>query len=145
MVAVPQYERFAKIVGRWKTEGEILGAENRRIHGTDTYEWLQDGYFVIHWIDVMMGEEHVREVEIIGPFDPGSATFPMRTFGAGGSYAEMTGKFDEDGAILAEDKQSRTRLVVSEDRSGMEAHWERRGDDDDEWTPWLDVTFKKEV
>jgi len=40
------------------------------ITGTDIYEWLPGGFFLLHHVDVVIGEQAVRAIELIGEYDP---------------------------------------------------------------------------
>jgi len=40
------------------------------ITGTDIYEWLPGGFFLLHRVDVVIGEQAVRAIELIGEYDP---------------------------------------------------------------------------
>ncbi len=71
--AQPEILSLEPLIGAWRTEGEVLGEDGATgdvtFHGTDTYEWLGRA-FVVHRVDVTMGEDHVEAVELIGPYDP---------------------------------------------------------------------------
>lgn len=74
---------FETIIGRWKTSGSVLdehGAPVTTINGTDEYEWMVGGHWVIHRVDVMMGEDHVQALELIGEYDDETNSYSMRAF-----------------------------------------------------------------
>jgi hypothetical protein len=47
----PQVRRLGALVGRWRSEGHIVGDPPAPITGTDTYEWLAGGFFLVHHVD----------------------------------------------------------------------------------------------
>jgi hypothetical protein len=113
-----------------------------RISGTDRYEWLAGGFFLLHWVDVQIGDEKIEAIEIIGGYDAASGSYPMRSFDNGGNTATMYARVGEDGGWTFADESTRATLVVSDDRNAMTATWERC-DDGTNWLPWMDMTFTK--
>ncbi|MDQ4037211.1 MAG: hypothetical protein M3313_02380, partial [Actinomycetota bacterium] len=57
------------LIGVWSADGEILDDRGeevvQRVSGTDAYEWL-GASFVVHRVEVMMGDAEVRQLEMIG-------------------------------------------------------------------------------
>jgi hypothetical protein len=154
----PEIRRLGALVGRWRSEGHIVGDAPVPITGTDVYEWLPGGFFLVHHVDVVIGEEPVRAIEIIGERDP--ATDPILgraydnlgnmsvlrvdvddrgvwTFTGGGDVAPVArpSAADEGGAV-------RSTLTVSPDGSGMVAEWER-SEDGSAWQRWMNMTFTR--
>jgi len=71
----PQTQRLGALVGRWRSEGHILGEVPLPITGTDIYEWLPGGFFLVHHVDVVVGEQKVQALELIGEDDPATDSF----------------------------------------------------------------------
>ena len=113
----PELRRLGALVGRWRSEGHIVGDPAVPITGTDVYEWLAGGFFLVHHVDVVIGDQQVRALELIGEYDP------------------ATDAFTGGGAV-------RSTLTISPDRAGMTARWER-SDDGASWQPWMDMTFTR--
>ena len=67
-----------KFAGNWQTTGTLRINENEQVSfkGTDRYEWLPGGFFMLHTVDVMMNGVRKENIEIIG-YDPLSDTYPM--------------------------------------------------------------------
>jgi len=64
-----EYEYLNKFAGRWNTEGKIPSSETSpeiNISGTDTYEWILGGFFLLHKADVIIGNEKSETFEVIG-------------------------------------------------------------------------------
>jgi predicted enzyme related to lactoylglutathione lyase len=149
--------RLAAIAGRWDTSGHVIGDRRLPVEGTDTYEVLAGGHFLIHHVDVTVGEQKVRAIEIIGEPDPQSDAYLARSFDSEGNFEVMKLRIDEDGTFhfsgggdIAPAAQSgngrtvqvRSTLTVSQDRASMKALWER-SEDGINWEPWMDMTFTR--
>ncbi len=100
MTHTADLERLKFVPGRWITTGVILdedGSEVATISGTDVYEPMPGGRWIIHHVDDMMGDEPTRAMELIGDADA-DGVFRGRAFEAGGAYDEMTSTELPDGA-----------------------------------------------
>jgi hypothetical protein len=78
------------IAGRWATDGHVIADPPVPVTGFDTYEVLAGGYFLVHHIDVQVGDQAVRAIEIIGGPDSSSDWFPsqiVRQHGKLGGHA----------------------------------------------------------
>ena len=93
----PQTQRLGALVGRWRSEGHIVGDQPVLISGTDTYEWLAGGFFLVHHVDVVIGEQRVQALELIGPYDPATDAFTARAYDNLGSITVMRARVDEQG------------------------------------------------
>ena len=155
----PEIQRVGALVGRWRSEGHIVGEVPVPITGTDVYEWLPGGFFLVHHVDVMIGQQPVQAIELIGEYDPTTDSFTGRTYDNQGEITIMRARVDERGvwtftgggdvAALARPSSAadaggavRSTLTVSPDGSGMTAKWERC-DDGATWQPWMDMTFTR--
>lgn len=57
---------FKRLIGVWKTTGVINSGENNLdIIGTDSYELILDGNYILHKADVKMGNDRSETFEII--------------------------------------------------------------------------------
>src|SRR5262245_59374581 len=56
----PEIQRLGVLVGRWRSEGHVVGEVPVPITGTDIYEWLPGGFFLVHHVDVVIGEQTVQ-------------------------------------------------------------------------------------
>ena len=154
----PQTQRLGALVGRWRSEGHIVGEVSVPITGTDTYEWLPGGFFLVHHVDVVIGDQQVQAIELIGEYDPTTDAFTARAYDNQGNVTIMQTRVDEQGvwrftgggdvAAVARPASAdasgavRSTLTISPDRSGMTARWER-SDDGASWQPWMDMTFTR--
>jgi hypothetical protein len=154
----PQIRRLGALVGRWRSQGHIVGDDPVPITGTDIYEWLAGGFFLVHHVDVMIGEQRVQAIELMGEYDPTTDAYTARAYDNLGAVTVMQARVDEQGvwrfsggadvAAVARPAAAdaagavRSTLTVSSDRSGMTARWER-SDDGARWQPWMDMTFTR--
>jgi hypothetical protein len=154
----PEIARLGALVGRWRSEGRVAGDPPELITGTDTYEWLPGGFFIIHHVDVEVGGHTVQAIEIIGERDPATDAFIARAYDNDGNVtimratvgAENVWTFTGGGDIapaaeLASAKAAgavRSTLTVSADGQRMSARWER-SDDGSVWERWMDMTFTR--
>ena len=147
-------KRLATIAGRWRTSGHVIGEPKVSVIGTDTYDVLPGGHFLVHYVDVAVGGQPVRAIEVIG--EPhGRGGYLARSFDSDGNAELMHLTIDDDGvfhftgggdiAPTAQPKETptahvRSTLTVARDRKSMTALWER-SDDGTSWHPWMDIQF----
>jgi hypothetical protein len=125
--------------------------------GTDIYEVLPGGYFLVHHVDVTVGEHPVQAIEIIGEPDAVSGGYLSRSFDSDGNAELMRVTIDDQnvfhftgGARVATAAQPRglttaevrSTLTIAEDRQSTTALWERSADGTT-WQPWMDISFTR--
>jgi Protein of unknown function (DUF1579) len=154
----PEIRRLGALVGRWRSEGHIVGDDPVPITGVDIYEWLAGGFFLVHHVDVVIGQQRVQALELMGEYDPANDTFTARAYDNLGKVTVMQARVDEQGvwrftgggdvAPVARPASAdasgavRSTLTLSPDRASMTARWER-SDDGASWQPWMDMTFTR--
>jgi hypothetical protein len=97
---------------------------------------LAGGYFIVHHVDVTVGEQPVRAIEVIGEPDPAGGEYLARRFDSEGNAELMHVTIDEDGvfhfaggADIAPTAQPtdaptarvRSTLTIAKDRRSMTA------------------------
>jgi pimeloyl-ACP methyl ester carboxylesterase len=130
-------------VGKWNTEGQLRATPSSpaiKIIGTDTYEWLTGGFFLVHRVDVRMGDEEVKSVEIIG-YDDSSQTYPMHSFDNKGSYDLLQASV-HDGTWIITGKSIRFTGAFSDDGNIIMGNWELLTDGSN-WSPWMEVKLTR--
>ncbi|TDE36493.1 DUF1579 family protein [Actinomadura sp. 6K520] len=135
----PENARLDPLVGSWRTAGRTVSGPAVEISGTDTYEWMTGGAFLLHRADVRMGDEELEVIEMIGPYDPVTGTWPMRSFDSRGAFGTMHATVDDDVWTFASATERATLTVTG---STMAARWERAENGSD-WTDWMDMTFTR--
>jgi hypothetical protein len=147
MTSVPEMKPLNFFVGKWRTEGEIVpdGSDPARlIRGIDTYEWVSGGFFLLHRVEVMMGNERTDVIEIIGGYDLSSNAYPMRSFDNQGNFVTMKGYFEKPDVFKIQGEGMRSELVVSKSGDTMTARWEQ-STDGIAWKPWITMTLTKQM
>ena len=137
-----ELRRLDALVGMWTTRGQTVAGPSIEIAGTDTYEWVAGGFFLLHTIDVFMGEDHVEAIEVIGAYDRSSETFAMTSFDNQGAVGMMRASVNADGSWTFAGDAERATLTIADDGTGMSARWERT-DDGSSWHPWMDLRFTR--
>jgi Protein of unknown function (DUF1579) len=150
-------QQLDALVGRWRSEGHVIGDPPVPITGTDIYEWLPGNFFLVHHVDVVVGDRKVQALEIIGERDPATGDFIGRAYDNQGDITLMRATVDEagvwtftGGGDVARAAQPstypsgavRSTLRIAADGSAMTAAWERN-DDGAAWQPWMDMTFTR--
>ena len=154
----PETRRLGALVGRWRSEGHVVGEPPVPIEGTDVYEWLPGEFFLVHHVDVVVGDQKVQAIEIIGEYDPAADSFIGRAYDNLGNVTIMHARVDDGGvwtftgagdvAPAARPSSAdgggavRSTLTVSPDKRNMTARWER-SDDGSAWQPWMRMLFTR--
>lgn len=142
-VTADNMRAFETIVGRWRTSGTAFDEQGEPvaiIDGTDEYEWMPGGRWIVHRVDVRMGDDHVQALELIGEHDAVTDTYAMRAFDGSGAYGRMTANLNADGSWTFLGDGMRSTLWPSKDKSSMTARWERQ-DESGSWIHWMDMRF----
>jgi hypothetical protein len=91
-------QRLQRIAGRWQTSGHVVGDAEIPVVGTDTYEVFAGGYFLLHHVDVTVGDRPVRAIEIIGEPSP-EGGYLARSFDSDGNTELMHLRIDDGGVF----------------------------------------------
>lgn len=139
-------DRLAPLVGKWATRGwtrETLSSPAVEIIATDTYEWIADGFVLLHTVDAQVGKETVKGAEILS-FDREQKMFVTQYFGSDGPNTYTAEMVDEDGVLVwkMESKVDRFTGRFSEDGNTIKGYWELL-DENKNWKPWMDITLTK--
>lgn len=138
----PQHARLAPFVGRWQTAGRVLAdasSPEMEIAGTDSYEWLPGGFFLLHRVDVRIGGERVQALEVMG-WDAGRQVYVARSYDDRGNEEVMHGTL-RDGTWTLLGDASRFTGGFGEGGGTLAGRWERR--EGDRWLPWMEVRLRK--
>jgi hypothetical protein len=113
------------LVGKWNTTGEVRATSTTpasTIVGTDTYEWTLGNFFLLHRVDVNIGQQKVEAIELIGDYESANQTYSMRSFDNQGKFATMQAKVDQGDTWTFTGESERTTLTIHEDGHHMKAH-----------------------
>ncbi len=141
-ISSPEQEILNVFAGKWTIDGKTSPKSNEpalKFTGTTEYTWLPGGFFLKHELDAYFGNDKVDALEMIGPFDPQSKSYPMRSFDNQGNYTTMEARVDEDGIWTLSGETQRAVMTPAYDKSAIDISWEKR--DGDTWAKWMEVKF----
>ncbi|QPH39532.1 hypothetical protein [Pedobacter endophyticus] len=93
---------LAPYTGVWTTEGKTV--DGHIISGTDTYEWLPGGSFLTHKVDVTIGKDEIKLLEIIY-YDDLEDVFRSQSFDNHGNIAVSTLKIIDDIILIFSERE----------------------------------------
>jgi hypothetical protein len=134
---------FKKLIGKWKTEGRILKNDKNpemKITGTDTYETILGGFFILHTADVLMGNEKSQTYEIMGLNKTGDQAI-LRHYNNQGSSGKMTGTL-KNGELKLNGDGLRFYGLFSTNDNQITGTWEKLTDQK-KWVEFLKMNFTK--
>jgi len=137
-----QHKYLNVFVGKWKTKGYIKSTigDDFLITGTDSYEWLEGGFFLKHTVDVLVAGQPVKAIEMIG-YDADTKNYPMYSFDNNGNFEEMKAILENDiWTITGKDK--RCTIVFNAKADTIIGKWEKLVDGL-YWSPWMDMELTK--
>lgn len=115
---------MAALIGDWRTEGEVFGEDGQtvvaRVEGSDVYERL--GPTVVHHVDVVIGGDRTRALEIFEPYDTERGVFPTRAYDDQGGVETSTTDV-RDGVWTFHAGAASATLRLAKDGASMQAHW----------------------
>jgi hypothetical protein len=133
------------IEGRWKTTGTVTGTPVRpekKVSGYDTYEWMPGEYFMLHKVNVLMGDSRTEGTEIIG-YDVTNKNYHLQSFDNGGNIDVMSGQI-QNGEWSVSNETLRFNGRFSDDGHRLTGTWEQ-SDDGKNWQHFMDVQLEKET
>jgi hypothetical protein len=134
---------FIKLIGYWKTEGRILakGPEaESKISGTDSYELILDGYYILHQADVWIGESRGKTLELISLGDnPDQAAFSY--YNNQGESGQMKGRL-KDNRLTLEGDGLKFEGLLNNEGSEQTGVW-RLLDGQGQWVDWMEIKLSK--
>jgi hypothetical protein len=135
------------IIGRWRSSGSALDGDGSTvvatISGTDVYTWASSGNWIVHDVDVLMGDERTLVTELIGGRDAESDGWQMHAFDKSESPGQMSLIPQSDGTLLLHGQGVRSWLNIAAGPGLMTARWERETEPGT-WTLWMDMRFERE-
>lgn len=136
-------EQLGRFVGEWNTEGFVYATGDDPgviVKGTDSYEWLPGNFFLLHKVDVMMGDDTNQTFEIIG-YDGVQKRFTLQYYDNKGNSGQMTATVTNDEWIITgETLQFKGRFnTIGNEFSGV---WEKH-DEALPWKPFMDIKLTR--
>ena len=138
----PEHRLLEPFVGLWHTRGQVrasLDSPPAEIEGTDRYEWVPGGFFLLHRVDVRIGGAPAQALEVIG-WDAAGGSYFMHAYDDHGNAGTMRASVREGVWSFTGDAERFTGGFSDGGRT-LSGHWERR--EGSEWIPWMDVRLTK--
>jgi hypothetical protein len=149
----PELERLDRLVGTWRVEGytrDSLAGPAGPVRSTETFEWLDGGYFLVHRYETVFSDEAPQRGVMFWGYDAAGSRFRCHFFSNNGPFTEDGNIYD--GRIIGRQMiftgPARFTLLLDEDgkiqvRDGtFHAAWELR-DADGIWRPWMCDTYSR--
>ncbi len=134
---------FKRLIGNWMTEGTILNeTSHSKIAGTDSYEFILDGNYILHKADVMMGDERSETFEII-EVDQSNGKGKMYYYNSKGERGVMTASLAENNFLIEGDK-IKFEGVLHDDDTKVIGKWYMQTEQD-EWVDFIDLKLTKQA
>jgi hypothetical protein len=124
-------------VGRWNVAGVQLASRvgpAAEISGTERFEWLEGGHFLLHHFDARVGGAPAACIEVTG-YDPTTGTYPTHTYYNTGQRAEWrlaerdgTWTLTGEWPIAGEATQVRCTIEFADEGNTRTSKWESSSD-----------------
>ena len=134
---------WKRLIGKWNTEGRILTNQNdseSKIIGTDSYEFILNGNFILHKADVLMGNVRSETLEIIALENPNEKV-KMQYFNSEGENGIMFG-FLNGNDFRIESKNLRFKGIISSDNTIINGTWQQLFEEN-MWYDFLEMKLSK--
>jgi hypothetical protein len=135
---------FQKLIGEWKTEGRILAKGNEpeiHISGTDSYEWILDGYYILHKADVLMGEIRGQTYELIS-LDEAGTKAKFEYYNNQGVSGKMVGML-KNNKLSIEGDGLRFDGRLNDDGSQLAGTWQQLDSQEGQWLEFMEIRLSK--
>ncbi|WP_026968756.1 DUF1579 family protein [Algoriphagus terrigena] len=133
---------FRRLLGVWKTSGQILSGDSTlSLAGTDSYELILNGNYILHKAAVMMGDEKSETFEIVG-LDGSSEKAAMNYFNANGESGTMTGQIEGDDFLINGDGLKFSGKI-NEANTAVIGKWLQQAEDNS-WVEFIDLKLEKQ-
>lgn len=139
------HNHLDKFVGKWNTEGLVLPTATSagiEVKGTDTYEWLPGGFFLLHKVDVNIGDDKVQTFEVIG-LDRGANHYTMQHYDNKGNSGSMTATL-ADALWIFKGESLLFKGGFSEEDTVFSGVWEQLNKEK-VWTPYMNIKLTKDI
>ncbi len=133
---------FRRLLGVWKTSGQIQSdKQTLTLSGTDSYELILHGNYILHKADVRMGDEKSETYEILA-IDSSSGKAEMRFFNSSGESGVMTAQIVDDEFRIDGDRLKFAGKINDGDTE-IVGKWFRQSDDTS-WSEFIELRLEKQ-
>jgi Protein of unknown function (DUF1579) len=120
-----EHKQLGVWVGKWNAEGhsnESWQVSSVKMTSVETFEWLLDGFFLVHRWDGHVGDAAFKGMEVIG-YDASSQTYCSRFFdNAGNAPTYQVTVRDNVWTYIGE--LQRATFEFSDNGNTMTTHWD---------------------
>lgn len=148
----PELQRLSPLIGTWQakdhTQASVLGP-GVTVESTETYRWLDGGYFLISTYVTLFGNEPAQTGVMYWGYDTKTGQFHNRFFSNNGPYEKAGNEYV---GVVADGKLTFTgparfqyeldtggKIRVNRDGTLTVTWWLR--DSAEAWQPWMTNTF----
>jgi hypothetical protein len=107
----------------------------------DIYEWVSGGFFILHRVDVFMGNERTEAIEIIG-YDESRKSYFMKSFDNQGASITMYAVLEKSRVLKFGDNKMKSVLTANKNGNSMSAKWEL-SENGKTWKSWMNIQLDK--
>jgi hypothetical protein len=133
---------FKRLIGIWKTEGKVFsGKDKLKLAGTDSYEFILDGNFILHKAAVKMGKEKNETFEIIA-LDGSVEKGKMDYYNSKAATGVMTCSLIENDFKIKGDK---IKFVgtINDESTKLSGKWSKK-EDSGKWNGFIELELTKQ-
>jgi hypothetical protein len=132
---------FKRLIGVWKTEGTIITEKGSvTLTGTDSYEFILEGNYILHKAHVTMGDEKSETLELIG-FDNSMHEAKMQYYNSKGESGLMTSSIIENTFIIKGDKL-KFEGSINDTNTTVNGTWYMQAEGT-QWKGFIELTLTK--
>jgi hypothetical protein len=141
-MAKMETSKFARLIGVWNTTGQIVsGNKTLRLNGTDTYEFILGGNFILHKADVNMGSEKSETIEIIS-LDDSEDKAQMHYFNTKAESGTMSGQII-DNEFLINGDGIKFAGIINNGNTEVAGKWFLQKEDNT-WNEFIELKLEKQ-
>ncbi|WP_421940265.1 hypothetical protein [Pedobacter sp.] len=122
-------------VGNWKTEGTL--PNGTIIQGSDAYEWLDGNFFLLHHVNVRIGDRISKSIEIFH-YDELEDVFRAQSFDNEGNISISAMKIEHNKINIEADGLRFKGKFKDNEIVGV---WEQY--ENNCWKKWMDISLSK--
>ena len=134
---------FKRLIGTWRTSGQIyIESKTLELSGTDTYEFILDGHYILHKADVKMGDERSQTFEIIS-LDKSGDTASMQFFNSKEEQGVMTGQIKNHAFLIEGDGLKFSGTILPDDSEIQGTWYQQTGKES--WKEFIKMKLEKQI
>ena len=133
---------FKRLIGVWKTEGSITTEKGTlKLLGTDSYDLILEGNYILHKAEVKMGNEENETFEIIS-LEKSPNKAKMQYFNSKGESGLMISTLLKNNFMINGDK-IKFEGSIDDKNTKIVGKWYLQSENN-EWTIFIDLTLERQ-